>query len=80
MLDNNFRNEQITITRDEIASLMATKIANLHISVLDETVGQEIDTELLDMIDEMFLRFSADVITALFDEGKLGELEIDKED
>ena len=81
MENKDFRNDTVTITRDELASIFAIKIAHIHSDAIDlvRSKGVEPDMEMLSKIDEALLRFSADVMTDIFDEAGIGELEIEKE-
>ena len=81
MIDNEFRNDKITITRDEMADIVAVEVVKIMNGARKrvENRGEEIDTKLFDMVQTVLLAYSADIMTVLFDEGKIGDLEIEED-
>lgn len=77
MKDEKFRNETVTITREELAEIFGVKIARL-IKRFEQ--DEDRDEELNSLIVSMITAFSGDVLTTVFDEGKIGDLEIDTEE
>ena len=81
MIDNEFRNDKITITRDEMADIVAVEVVKIMKGARKrvENRGEEVDTKLFDMVQTVLLAYSADIMTVLFDEGKIGDLEIEED-
>lgn len=81
MVDEEFKNQSITISRDEMAEVFAKETAGIIIHIQAKMKGTDLeDPVLVHKIQEALLSFGADIMTQLFDTGKLETLEIDGED
>ena len=81
MEDKEFLEQTVTVSRDEFSDIVAREVAVLITHLKEKMKGTELeDPELLDMFTEAFLLFGSDIMTNLFDTGKLDKLEIDGEE
>ena len=76
--NKEFLEDKITITRDEFSDILGIEIANIQRGMVSraEKRGEALDEELMGACREMLIGFSANIMTKLFDEGKIGDLEI----
>ena len=81
MIDENFRNDKITITRDELADIIAVETINIMKNARKavEEGNETLDADTVYTIQSLLLMFGADIMTTLFDESKIGNLEIAEE-
>ena len=73
MEDEKFRNDSVTITREEMAEVMGVKLARF-IKCLEE--DEDKDEELVSLLSNTVMAFSGDILTTIFDEGKIDNFEI----
>lgn len=81
MADKDFREDKITITREEVADVIAVITAKRYRNALKlaEENETEVDYEQLNDIGNLLIDFGAELLTSLFDETNIGE-EIEIED
>lgn len=72
MVDKGFREEKITISRDELAEVMGAEV----VEILKHSNKFAEDDRTVKLIQSLLLAYSADVMTVLFDDAKVDNLEI----
>ena len=72
MAETDFREDRITITREEFSTVISDKVANFHKNIMEEYKNKELGKAYNDLL----IAFGAALMTALFDEGKVEDLEI----
>ena len=79
--NKEFLEDKITITRDEFSDILGIEIANIQRGMVSraEKRGEEPDDEMIGTFSEMLIAFGANIMTKLFDESKVGNLEITEE-
>lgn len=79
MNNEDFRNDTITITRDEFSSIIACETIQIlkNARKRAENGDDTLDEGLIEQIQNLLMMFGADIMTALFDEGKVDNLEIE---
>ena len=80
MIDENFRNDKITITRDELADVVANETVRIMGNAMKKVdEGDErVDPKTVEMMQNLLMMFGADIMTVLFDESNIGNLEIEE--
>lgn len=71
MYDPEFTEKKVTITRGELAKIFATTIADIHRYALKrakEAGEEDIDEGVISEFDELLLRYSAEIMSTLFEE------------
>ena len=73
MEDEKFRNDSVTITREEMTEVIGVKIARFIKHLESE---EDKDEELVTLLSNTLMAFSGDILTTIFDEGKIDNFEI----
>lgn len=79
MISEDFRNDKITITRDEFASIIALHTVRIMRSANRKAKMFDISEDTITLLETFLLAFGADVMTTMFDEG-IEDLEIEGEE
>lgn len=69
MTDSEFKNAMVFISRNDAADILSEKIVDIHVGLVDK-MGDNVDDELVSLIDEMLMHFSAEILTEMFDKDR----------